>query len=617
MVVSPRYRLRTACSIALACWISSTSLSSPTFAETLPYRADGHDAVTVNDTPQDNPYQQRRKRFKAEAAVLPSPDLLKPAPVATAKIEPATPPKSQPMKITIPDLKALAEQRGLPMPALLGTQDTAADTSPAATTTPSHSPSVATSALRLPVNVPPTTADTSPTTQPEQTATAEDRPRQTVPEFKPMTPSATESVNANAVAEQFAALAPAAGEAAAEAQIAASTNTPLIAAPEESAPVAATPPASPTSPVAPSVVATAPAPPPPQAAVPPTSPAPPEPEGKAVPDPAPAATAPSEPAPSPVTQQALDTALAASGMSEVPEELPPLTQKKSAASKKNKGKKTTPASAKPAYSPLDSEPLQGLSGESKSMLKKIPSNLDKPKASPANALTIDRAKDLEAISKPEENTVSSTVTHEAMGIKIEVKNHSPNLDYELEKAYNALVSGQPSLAMEIYKNVLENDPNNQGALFGLATTYHRSGQLEQARSYYRKLLSIAPRHRDGLNNFLVLLADEAPEEALKQMDELAKRNPDFSPIAAQMAVINQKLGHTDKAAEYMFRAVDLAPENLVYRYNLAIMLDTQKKYDEAAKLYKQLVEAALRGEMIPGNLQKIQQRLTFISSNRR
>ena len=204
-----------------------------------------------------------------------------------------------------------------------------------------------------------------------------------------------------------------------------------------------------------------------------------------------------------------------------------------------------------------------------------------------------------------------------MGIKIDVKNRVADLDYDLGKAYYALVSGQPTLAMEIYKNVLTNDPNNKGALFGLATTYHRSGLIDQARIYYRKLLAIDPKNRDGLNNFLVLLADEAPEEALTQMQQLSERNPNFSPISAQMAIINQKLARGDEAIRLMYKAVELAPENLVYRYNLAIMLDKQKKYDEAGRIYKQLVDASLRGEVVPGNLQKIQQRLTFISSNRR
>ena len=125
-----------------------------------------------------------------------------------------------------------------------------------------------------------------------------------------------------------------------------------------------------------------------------------------------------------------------------------------------------------------------------------------------------------------------------------------------------------------------------------------------------------PGHSDGLNNFLVLLSDEAPEEALVELEKLAERNPQYSALPAQIAVIYQKLGQFDKAGQYMFQAIEMAPENITYRYNLAIMLDKQHKYDEAAKLYRQIIQAYQRGEAVPGNIQKIQQRLTFISSNR-
>jgi tetratricopeptide (TPR) repeat protein len=113
-----------------------------------------------------------------------------------------------------------------------------------------------------------------------------------------------------------------------------------------------------------------------------------------------------------------------------------------------------------------------------------------------------------------------------------------------------------------------------------------------------------------------LVADEAPQAALDQLEKLENRNPDFSPIPAQMAVIYQKQGNMDKASEKMFRAVSLAPENLTYRYNLAILMDKQRNYEEAAKLYQQIIEAYQRGEVIPGNPLKIQERLTFIRSNR-
>jgi tetratricopeptide (TPR) repeat protein len=279
--------------------------------------------------------------------------------------------------------------------------------------------------------------------------------------------------------------------------------------------------------------------------------------------------------------------------------------------------KTSAPEAEAPLTPESSEPVMDLSQQSKAILKKIPSNLDGNKKSGPAKLDIDHAKDTSELLKPEEPPAEDgSVRHESMGIKIEVKKRQANINYELEKAYNALIAGQATEAIEIYRNVLDSEPNNKNALFGLATTYHRAGQIEQARPLYAKLLAIDPTHRDALNNFLVLVADEAPEAALSQLEELERRNPEFSPIPAQMAVIYQKKGDLNKASEKMFRAVDMAPENMTYRYNLAILMDKQKNYEEAARLYQQILEAAGRGEVIPGNVHKIQERLTFIRSNR-
>jgi Tfp pilus assembly protein PilF len=273
-----------------------------------------------------------------------------------------------------------------------------------------------------------------------------------------------------------------------------------------------------------------------------------------------------------------------------------------------------PAAAEKTTAAEVSEPKAVLSKESKNILNKIPANIDTPAKKSAEPIAVDRAAPKDTAK--EGTSSPASVKHEAMGIKIEVKSPKIDLSYELEKAYNAMTAGQSETAMGIYRNILENDPDNKSALFGLGTLYHRAGQIDSARKLYAKLLSIDPTNRDGLNNFLVLLADEAPEAALTQLEKLEKRDPKFSPIPAQMAIIYEKMGNSDKATEKMFRAVDLSPENMVYRYNLAIMLDKQKKYDEAGKLYRQIIEAYHRGETIPGNVQQIQQRLTYISSNR-
>jgi len=256
-------------------------------------------------------------------------------------------------------------------------------------------------------------------------------------------------------------------------------------------------------------------------------------------------------------------------------------------------------------------PKRSLSDESKQIVAKLQNKRPEKPREQAKPVFIERARDLTALDQAGE------VSHESTGIKIEIKPPRMNFNYELEKAYNALIAGQTDIAVGIYKRVLDNDVNNKNALFGLATTYHRAGQIDLARPMYARLLAIDPNNSDGLNNFLVLLADESPEQALQELLKLVRVNPQYSALPAQIAVIYQRLGYYDQAGDYMQRAIGMAPENLTYRYNYAIMLDKQHKYEEAAEMYRLLIQASQRGEAIPGNVQKIQQRLTFISSNKR
>lgn len=257
------------------------------------------------------------------------------------------------------------------------------------------------------------------------------------------------------------------------------------------------------------------------------------------------------------------------------------------------------------------EPKASLSSQSKAIINNIPAISDaEPVRKKGGPVDIYREREI-----PEFGGDVQVNSVESKGIKVDVKRRSVDVTYDLEKAYDALIAGNSEAAIEIYQGILTNDPQNKEALFGLASTYHRVGQLEMARSLYGKLLQIAPRHRDGLNNFLVLLGEEAPEEALRQMEQLEKENPSFSPIPAQMAVIYKKLNQNDRAIDKMYRALALTPENITYRYNLAIMLDKAGEREKAAHLYQQVLTAHEKGEAIPTEAEKIQQRLTFIRSN--
>ena len=207
--------------------------------------------------------------------------------------------------------------------------------------------------------------------------------------------------------------------------------------------------------------------------------------------------------------------------------------------------------------------------------------------------------------------------HTGIGVKMSVKKPKVDIFRLLDNAYEELMNGNQERAIELYNYVLQVQPNNKLAIFGLATTYHRAGQLAQARALYGKLLAIDPANVEGLNNFLVLLSDEDAREAIAELQKLQKTHPNFSPIPAQLSVIYAKMEQYDLAIESMKKAIEISPENLKYRYNLAIILDKAGDWQDAEIFYRQILTAIDRGERISVNAKEIQERLTFIVSNKK
>lgn len=254
-----------------------------------------------------------------------------------------------------------------------------------------------------------------------------------------------------------------------------------------------------------------------------------------------------------------------------------------------------------------------LSRESKALLAKVPSQIDSPR--PARGeVKIDR--ETTNIVAYSQMATEVEAEHESFGMKIELRRPVLDVNEELTRAYDAVVAGQNGMAMEGYERVLKVQPNHLNALYGKATLLHQAGDIASARAYYQRILAKDPDHREALNNFLSLVAEEAPQEALEELYKLQKKNPYFSPIPAQISNIFQKLGDYRSAIAAMQDAYELAPGNLTYTLNMAVLLDRAGAKPQAADYYQQLVDAQMGGQEIPGNINVIQERLTFLRSNR-
>ncbi|MBY0429688.1 MAG: tetratricopeptide repeat protein, partial [Rhodospirillales bacterium] len=186
---------------------------------------------------------------------------------------------------------------------------------------------------------------------------------------------------------------------------------------------------------------------------------------------------------------------------------------------------------------------------------------------------------------------------------------------QLEAAYTALIRGQYETAGQLYRDAVQRNPRNASAQLGLASAMHKLNRTAEARDAYEKVLGLDPRNREALSNLLTLTAAESPVAAVERLRELRRGNPDFSPIPAQIANILARQGQTGEAIAEFQQALALAPENTLYRFNLAVLQDRAGMSREAAANYEAVLAAMAGGSVsLPLVPQQIRDRAAFLKS---
>lgn len=252
-----------------------------------------------------------------------------------------------------------------------------------------------------------------------------------------------------------------------------------------------------------------------------------------------------------------------------------------------------------------------LSNESKALLQRLPSGVGSPLPEPAGEPF--EVKHINSSSLEAEDEIEG---RKAKGMKMQIARPNVDVARYLEEAYQAQLKEDLGTAMDRYQAVADAQPNNVEAKFGLATTYHRMGELVMARNLYAEIIQIQPNYVEALNNLLVLISQESPDEAMDELKKLERKNPQFSPIPAQMAAIYARNEDFGSAIESIQRAIILDPDNLAYRYNAAVLMDRAGRSEEAIELYVLLKRSHERGQVVPADMAGIQERLTFLLSNR-
>ncbi len=174
-----------------------------------------------------------------------------------------------------------------------------------------------------------------------------------------------------------------------------------------------------------------------------------------------------------------------------------------------------------------------------------------------------------------------------------VDNKKENFDLkEKEKlAYNSAMIGQYEVSIQIFKQILKEQPTNSYAKFSLATVYQKIGQSRQAKDLYHQLLKSDYENKEEvLSNLFAILVDESPRDSIYLLSRLSIQNPDSSTILAHTALAYDKIKNYDKAISYFTKAIVLDEFNLSYKFNLAIIYDKAEKLEKALEMYNEVAK---------------------------
>ncbi|MBU4261904.1 MAG: tetratricopeptide repeat protein [Proteobacteria bacterium] len=158
--------------------------------------------------------------------------------------------------------------------------------------------------------------------------------------------------------------------------------------------------------------------------------------------------------------------------------------------------------------------------------------------------------------------------------------------------------------VQLEKMIAEDPANIQNRLL-LANIYSSMGQNDQARAVYEAILKIAP---DDPHTLLMLGALYASDRDYQQAQKILERlvTVDDKSYAgySYLAKLYRELNYYDKAMEAYEKALALNWSPML-AYEAADLYEYRQKYDEAAAIYKRLLEDDEANTKIRGRLARL------------
>ncbi len=168
------------------------------------------------------------------------------------------------------------------------------------------------------------------------------------------------------------------------------------------------------------------------------------------------------------------------------------------------------------------------------------------------------------------------------------------LQNEVMIAFNLRKLKKYDEAEKVFRNILDKDAKNAQVLINLADMYNEQGKLDEAKTYYEKIIPLKAGdiiEHDAyykLANILRVQNEMVKAEIL--LKEGCERFPASPMMPLALANIQLSMKNFDEAKKLYEEGSEKHPDEPNYLYGLGVTYLFQKEYDKAAEYFEKVID---------------------------
>ena len=155
------------------------------------------------------------------------------------------------------------------------------------------------------------------------------------------------------------------------------------------------------------------------------------------------------------------------------------------------------------------------------------------------------------------------------------------------RAKNAMLSRDFTLAARLFKSLLADDPNNLELLNSLGQLYIKASDDEKALPFYEKIIKLNPINVDAYNNMGGIYRRlKRYDESIAILNKALSFNKNNSEVKYNLGFTYKLMGKNDEACDCFEYVISENPNDVLAYNHLGSIYATKKDYQKSISIYK-------------------------------